>query len=459
MTSEVILPSTASGVLTSLRRWKRYPAYRDSGVDWLGEIPKHWRVKPLKHAVAMNEDALAETTSPEYELSYVDIANVDPLGNILGAIGLRFADAPSRARRLVKHGDTIISTVRTYLKAIAYVSHPADNLIVSTGFAVLRPGVGLHPSFLFRLVQAEQFIQAVVAHSEGVGYPAINPSRLATLPVWLPPLPEQRAVADFLGRETSKIDALVAKRERLIELLQEKRAAVIAHAVTKGLDPNVPTKDSGIQWLGEIPAHWEVKRLMYLTQPGRPIMYGIVLPGPNVDEGVLIVKGGDVAPGRLRPDLLQKTTAEIEAGYVRSRLRPGDIVYAIRGSIGAAERIPPELDGANLTQDAARVAPGAAAQGEWLLWALKSRSTFGQLEAGALGATIRGINIRDLKRAFLPVPAGNEQRSIAEYLGRETSQVGTLIARVLQHIDKLREFRTALISAAVTGKIDVRSEV
>jgi type I restriction enzyme S subunit len=217
-------------------------------------------------------------------------------------------------------------------------------------------------------------------------------------------------------------------------------------------------RHSGVEGLGEIPAHWDVKRLFYLTQPARPIMYGIVLPGPDVPEGVPIVKGGDVAPNRLRLDRLNRTTREIESGYARSRLKEGDIVYAIRGSIGMAELVPGEIEGANLTQDAARVAPKFHLDRKWLLYALKSRPVFAQLDARATGATIRGINICDLKRAYIPVPSSREQVRIAQFLESSASWINGLIAKVRQAIDKLHEFRTALISAAVTGKIDLREE-
>jgi len=218
-------------------------------------------------------------------------------------------------------------------------------------------------------------------------------------------------------------------------------------------------KDSGVEWLGEIPAHWEVKRLWHLTPSDRRIMYGIVLPGPNVDDGVPIVKGGDVSPERLRLERLNRTTREIESGYARSRLRGGDLVYAIRGSIGEVAMVPGELEGANLTQDAARIAYTSATHGPWLVHALKSSAVFAQLEAGALGATICGINIRDLKRACMVVPPHVEQRAIAAFLDRETARIDALVAKVRDAIERLKELRTALISAAVTGKIDVREEV
>ncbi|MEK7836647.1 MAG: restriction endonuclease subunit S, partial [candidate division NC10 bacterium] len=286
--------------------------------------------------------------------------------------------------------------------------------------------------------------------------PSVNEGQMRDTPVVLPPGDEQRAIAAFLDRETARIDGLVAKKERLVELLQEKRTALITRAVTKGLDPNVPMKDSGIEWLGKIPAHWEVKRLWHLTPSDRRIMYGIVLPGPNVDDGVPIVKGGDVSAGRLRLDRLNRTTSEIESGYVRSRLRGGDLVYAIRGSIGEVAIVPGELEGANLTQDAARIAFTTATHGPWLLHALKAAAVFAQLEAGALGATIRGVNIRDLKRASIPVPPRVEQEAIASFLERETARIDALVAKVGDAIERLKELGTAFISAAVTGKIDVR---
>jgi type I restriction enzyme, S subunit len=227
-------------------RWQPYPAYKDSGVEWLGRIPVHWEVKQLKYATKINQEVIAETTNPDYLIQYIDISNVDSNGQVLNIQEMPFSDAPSRARRKVYDGDTVISTVRTYLKAIALIKKPPKNWIVSTGFAVLSPNGEVLPEYLWRLVQSDGFVNAVVTYSEGVGYPAITPNNLASLPVWIPPLPEQRAIAAYLDRETAKIDALIAKKRRLIDLLQEKRAALISRAVTRGLNPSAPLKDSGV---------------------------------------------------------------------------------------------------------------------------------------------------------------------------------------------------------------------
>ena len=236
-------------------RFARYREYKDSGVEWLGEIPAHWEIRRLKNWLRTNERVLPEGTDPDYEFEYLDIGSVGTGTLLAGPQKIRFESAPSRARRVVMSGDTIVSTVRTYLKAVWHAGGPTDHLIASTGFAVFSPGTHSFPEFVSYLCQSEFFTNRVAAESSGVSYPAIAESRLETLEVSVPPLLEQHGIASFLDREKARIDALVAKQQELIRLLQEKRAALISHAVTKGLDPDVAMKDSGVEWLGEIPAH------------------------------------------------------------------------------------------------------------------------------------------------------------------------------------------------------------
>jgi type I restriction enzyme S subunit len=185
-------------------------------------------------------------------------------------------------------------------------------------------------------------------------------------------------------------------------------------------------------------------------------MYGIVLPGPDVEDGVYIVKGGNCEDGKLTKQYLSKTARDIERRYERSRLRENDIVYSIRGSIGSAQLVPVELEGANLTQDAARIACGGEVNPRWLLWAVRSVSFFAKLEAGARGAAVKGINIRDLKRADIVVPPPEEQAPIAEAVERETQDINNSVATAQREIDLIREYRTRLIADVVTGKLDVR---
>lgn len=360
--------------------------------------------------------------------------------------------AISEARlKKVKAGSLLFS----FKLSVGLTSIAGADMFTNEAIAAFAPSPHIDTRYLY---WAAPVLVPRNAQENIYGAPLLSRDRIANARLVCPPLSEQRAIAALLDRKTAQIDALAAQKERLIERLQEEQTALITRTVTKGLDPTVAIKDSSIEWLGKIPAHWEVKRLWHLTPPRRGIMYGIVLPGPNVDDGVPIVKGGDVSADRLRLDRLNRTTREIEAGYVRSRLQGGDLVYAIRGSIGEVAIVPDELADANLTQDAARIAYTSKTHGRWLLYAMKSAAVFAQLEAGALGATIRGINIRDLKRASIAVPPLAEQRAIAEFLNRETGRFDALVSKVHDGINRLEEHRAALISAAVTGKIDVRED-
>jgi type I restriction enzyme S subunit len=430
------------------RRFKPYSAYKDSCVEWLGEIPAHWRNARISELTTL-------LNGYPFDSEYFVRGEGTPLVRIrdLNATETEVTYiGPVVENAWIESGDVIVGMDGNF-----NVAHwGGQRALLNQRMCCLRPREGADSGFIAYLLPLPLKVINDLTYSTTVKHLSsvdVRKIRLAT-----PPGPEQRAIVAFLDRETATLDALVAKKERLLELLQEKRTALITRIVTNGLDPNVPMKDSGLEWLGKIPAHWDVKRLWHLTPSDRRIMYGIVLPGPNVDDGIPIVKGGDVSPELLRLERLNRTTAEIESGYVRSRLRGGDLVYAIRGSIGEVAIVPQELEGANLTQDAARIAYTAATYGLWLLYALKSRAVFAQLEAGALGATIRGINIRDLKRASIAVPPHSEQRAIADFLDQATADIDALAAKVREATDRLREYRTALISAAVTGRIDVRRE-
>ncbi|MDP2643912.1 MAG: restriction endonuclease subunit S [Desulfobacterales bacterium] len=209
-----------------------YPHYRPSGIEWLGDVPEHWELRRLKYSASINDEALPETTDPDYEFVYVDIGSVDAAKGIVATETYRFEDAPSRARRIVRDGDTIVSTVRTYLRAIAPIRDPNDNMIVSTGFAVVRPRK-LDSGYLSYALRSPFFVETVVSCSTGVSYPAINAPEVGNIGVTIPPLDEQRAIAAFLDRETARIDTLVGKS---IELLREYRMALISAAVTGKID-------------------------------------------------------------------------------------------------------------------------------------------------------------------------------------------------------------------------------
>ncbi len=210
---------------------------KDSGVEWLGRVPEHWNISPLKFISSCNDSVLPDSTNDDYEIEYVEISDINEIQGITGSTHYKFVNAPSRARRMLKDGDVLVSTVRTYLRAIAPVISPAENLIASTGFAVIRPRKGiLNGSFLGYLLRAEWWISEVIARSVGVSYPAINATDLISLKVSFPVWNEQNQIALFLDNETARIDSLIEKQTALITLLREKRQAIITEAVTGKID-------------------------------------------------------------------------------------------------------------------------------------------------------------------------------------------------------------------------------
>ena len=209
---------------------------KDSGIEWLGRIPSHWDVLRLKYLSSINDEVLNEKTDPSFELFYVDIGGVDQNRGIVASEELVFETAPSRARRIVREGDVIIFTVRTYLRAIAPIKLSESNLIVSTGFAVIRPSLPLVSNFAPYALRASHFIESIVANSVGVSYPAIDASKLSCFSISTPPIEEQQEISSFLDRETAKIDTLITEIQEAIDRLKEYRSALISAAVTGKID-------------------------------------------------------------------------------------------------------------------------------------------------------------------------------------------------------------------------------
>ena len=434
------------------RRFRRYPDYRDSGVEWLGEIPAHWEVKRLKYLTTLNDEVLPESTDPEFEMTYVDIGNVDAVAGITGTELLMFDKAPSRARRIVRNGDVIVSTVRTYLRAITAIQRSEANLIVSTGFAVIRPRQ-LDASFASHALRAPHFVERVVANSVGVSYPAITASRLTCFDTAYPDADEQRAIAAFLDRETAKIDALVVKKERLIELLQEKRTALITRAVTRGLDPNVAMKDSGVEWLGEIPAHWETKRLKYAATVNDEALPETT--DPSFEMTYVDISSVDAVAGITRTEAV---TFEQAPSRARRIVRDGDVIVStVRTYLRAIAAIVAPTSNLVVSTGFAVVRPRKL-DSRFGSYALRAQHFVERVVANSVGVSYPAINASELTCFSIPYPQVDEQHAIVDFLNQETGRVNLLMMRIRQAIDHLNKYRTALISAAVTGKIDVRNE-
>ena len=431
------------------RRFQAYPEYRHSGVEWLGEIPAHWKVKRLKHLSTLNDDTLRESTDPNFEMAYVDISSVDADAGITKTEEVVFANAPSRARRVVRAGDVIVSTVRTYLRAIAAIEEPESNLIVSTGFAVIRP-LKLESSFASYALRAPHFVERVVANSTGVSYPAINAKILAFFSIPYPKTAEQRAITAFLDRETEKIDGLVERKKRLIALLQEKRTVLITRAVTRGLDSRTDERKTGSHVFPVVPktwTFWKIRRLIRIVR--RPI---IVRPDTNYQEiGIRSWGKGIFHKDPVRGVLL---------GNKRMfRIEPGDLVLNIVFAWENAVAVVSQREkGMIASHRFPTFRPTDRVDLDYLLMILQSSQGRRLMEINSPGAAGRNKTLRvtQFLDEEIPLPNLNLQRDIVDEFRDKERRLAALAAGVHEAIDLLKEFRTALISAAVTGKIDVR---
>ncbi|MEU4477733.1 hypothetical protein AB0F68_06630 [Micromonospora sp. NPDC023966] len=342
---------------------------------------------------------------------------------------------------LHRDGDVLFSKLRPYL-AKSYL--PVAQGSATGELLVLRPGPKVDRRFLFYLTLSQPWIEWANTTAYGTKMPRTSWELISGYRMWLPELEEQRRIADFLDTETARMDRLSSHLAQFDRDVQERERAILGTLLNG--------QSAGV---GESLGGWRWTPLMHLTDQLRPIMYGIVLPGPNVDNGVPIVKGGDVAANRLSAASLNKTTREIEAGYARSRLKGGDLVIAIRGSVGEVAVVPDELTGANLTQDAARISIGSRVSPTWLRLVLESPAVVYQIQQRVTGATIKGINIWDLKRVLIPTPDPDQQTALAARASRELDKHEALRTRVARHRKLITERRQALITAAVTGRFDV----
>ena len=442
--------------------WARYPAYKDSGVEWLGEIPAHWVMRRLKgcaNARLSNVDKKSVEGEPEVRLcNYVDVYYQD---RIHGEMEFMTATAtPAQVRNFsLREGDVLItkdSETSTDIAVPALVTEDLADVVCGYHLALIRPQADCAGAFLSQAIRAVGLREQYHIAANGItrfGL-TVDAIRNGMLPV--PPLPEQHAITRFLDRETTKVDALIVKQQELIRLLQEKRTALISHAVTRGLDPDVVMKDSGVEWLGEIPVHWEVKRTKFAAKlrsghtPSRQkpeYWNGCTIPWFGLAD-VWQIRDGHV-------EYVQETAEKIsEIGLANSsaRLLPeGTVILSRTASVGFAAILGVDMA---TTQDFVNWVCGPSLRPEYLLCVFRAMSP--EFRRLTMGSTHQTIYMHDVASFSTPVPPIAEQDQIVAFVRRQTATIDAMIAKVRDAITHLNEYRSALISAAVTGKIDVR---
>lgn len=432
-----------------MSHYRPYPAYKDSGVEWIGPVPEHWETLRIKRAAQLRNERRNDSPSG---WTYVGLEDVEPeSGKYEPTVGASRQSEDSMVG-VFRAGDVLYGKLRPYLRKAIVAEQDG---VCSTEFLVLSEGRGKSP-WLHRWLLTQEVTQQIEAGCDGAKMPRADWEHVGSIPMPLPPAAEQTAIAAALDRETARIDALIAKKTRFIELLKEKRQAFITHAVTKGLDPNVKMKDSGVEWIGEVPEHWIVSQVKFVA-----------------------TIGNGSTPARDRPDYWEQGTypwltsscvnqEQIGAAeeFVTSTamsechlpiIRPPAILVGITGqgrTRGMATTLSIE---ATINQHIAFLkANEARIQTPFLRRFIDVAYDWLRLDSEGAGSTKGAITCEQLGALPVPLPPAAEQERIITHVTGMTARTDSLAAKAERSIALLKERRSALITAAVTGQIDLR---
>jgi len=419
-------------------KYPAYPKYKSSGVEWLGDVPEHWSVKQIKFIIKhikigpFGSDLTLDMMTDDG----IKVYGQENLINDDFSLGDKFiSELKYEEMKIytVEKDDILISMMGTIGKCRVVPRNIKKGIINSHLIKIKVNQMLINPNYLSKVINGSDYVDYEINRkSVGTIMSGLNSSIVKSLSILLPPLPEQQAIADFLDREMGRVDTLIDKKQKFIDLLKEKRTALISQAVTKGLNPNVKMKPSGVEWLGDVPEHWEVKRLKFAIWLSR----GVDLPTETFVEGPYPVYASN---GLI--------------GYHNVYTTKGPCVVVGRsGSVGEVNYVEGDFWAHNTAlyiQEFRKVLPRFS---YYLLLVMDLKS----LSAGSAVGTLNRNYIHDVSIA---VPSLLEQQAIADYLDDETDKIDSLIAKVDVAIEKLKEYRTAIISAAVTGKINVSTNL
>lgn len=432
--------------------YPRYQKYKDSGVQWLGEVPEHWSCVSCREIVAERDERNVDAIDQNY-LSLMANIGVLPYEE-KGDVGNKKPEDLEKCKK-VYVGDFVINSMNYGIGSYGISSYKG---VCSPVYIVLTPELeAVESRFAFRIFEnkafqtlAQSFGNGILAHRA-----AINWDILKNIKIPLPPRKEQIEILVFLDRETAKIDALISEQEKLISLLEEKRQAVISHAVTKGLDPSVPMKDSGIEWIGEVPEHWAIQQIKHIASfrgGGTPSRDNMSYWNGRIPW---------VSPKDMKMDFIEDAeeciTQEGLENSTSSMIPTRQVLMVVRSGI-LQHTIPVAINSVSvaLNQDMKAITFDDLCLPIFFMRWVQGLNDALLLAWAKQGATVESIEHQYLANTCIPLPPVVEQQKIINFLDVEISKVDLLRCNAQKAIDLLKERRSALISAAVTGKIDVR---
>ncbi len=435
---------------------KRYPIYKDSGVEWLGEIPEHWDIIRIKRLSPVKRGASPRPIdNPKYfddngEFAWVRIADVTASNKYLLKTTQKLSKLGSSLSVKQYPDDLFISIAGSVGKPII----TKIKCCIHDGFVYFHK-LKTNKEFIYYLFDAGQLFKGLGKFGTQLN---LNTDTIGNIQIPFPPPEEQKTIAHFLDHKLEQIEQYIRNKKQLIELLNEQKTAIINRAVTKGINPNAPMKHSGIEWLGEIPAHWEIDRIGRLSESLQTGPFGSQLHSKEyVSGGIPVINPSNMRYSQIIPDLncaIDKPTWERLKRHV---LEIGDIIFARRGEMGRCALVTEKESGWICGTGSLRMRPKAEKTiSEFLIMVLSAQGVAEYLSLMSVGSTMENLNTGILERLPIPLPPIDEQKKIMEFIKNKNLQVDVAIAQIEKEIELIQEYRTTLISDAVTGKIDVR---
>ena len=399
----------------------------------------------LKDVASVNLRSLNESTRDDYTFKYIDISSVSFADGITLGDDIIFADAPSRARRVVKKGDVLISTVRTYLRAIADIDWDAENIIASTGFAVYTPNNKINTRFLAYAAKSTEVINQICANSKGVSYPAIQAPILSAVEIPYFDIKAQEAIAAYLDRECEKIGRQIELLERKADAYKRLRRSIINRAVTRGLNPHAPLKPSGNDWIGNIPAHWSLNPLrsfITLISPEKKEDRDSQLLSVTRDKGVIVrgERGEDGNNNRI-PDDLSNYKVVQKNQFVINKMKAWMGSYGVSNYDGIVSPAYYICDVHNIYEPFLSLAIRCKLYTNFF-WKYSKGIRVDQWDMSPLA----------LKEIPFVIPPNVEQKGIVAYLDEKCGKIDAVIEKIGSQVERLKELKRSLINEVITGK-------
>ncbi|MEI6309100.1 MAG: restriction endonuclease subunit S [bacterium] len=433
---------------------KPYPAMKSSGVPWLGEVPEHWGMRQLRSVLR----GVTDRNQPDLPLLSVvrekgvilrDVANKDENRNYIPDDLTNY--------KVVHKGQFAMNKMKAWQGSYGVSQY--DGVVSPAYFIFDINGVG--GDYFHVAIRSKAYVPFFTQASDGVriGQWDLSQSRMKDIPFIVPPLPEQAAIIRFLNHVNRRIRRYIHAKQKLVKLLEEQKQAIIHHAVTRGLDPNVRLKPPGVEWLGDIPEHWKVNRLKTLVSSVTSGSRG--WSNYMADTGVLFIRIGNLTRTSIDLDMEKivhlQLPSRVLGETVRTRARAHDILLSITAFIGSVAVVPAGIEEAYVSQHVACCRPRAgSANPRWVAYVLLSSigQTHGKLSM--YGGTKQGLSLDDVKNYIVLLPPLDEQERLVDWIESTSSNIDAGIRSAQREMSLLREYRTRLIADVVTGKLDVR---